>query len=114
MVDLRSADPYKVRHHVEKLSDSKYVEGRTPSGASETFYVSGAVLRELEESGRQAQLDALYSAAEVVKEPEQIYQGLKRPACDGAFCYVGRPQLYLGDSVEPAPVGYVFLVFIVD
>jgi hypothetical protein len=90
-------------------------EGLHPDGTpGAEFFVDRRMLEALEESGPVAKYEDARFIEECVKQPDAIYEGLKRDNQEEGLCYSVRPDR---DPDEPEATalprsGYAFLVFV--
>ena len=85
-----------------------------PSGTGECEYlVPARDLEHLKNNGPVSRQHELVLAAQVLREPDAIYFGLKRQGKETGLCYVGKPKQQQGDwwSSTP-PKGCVFAVYV--
>jgi hypothetical protein len=99
-------------------SDYLPAPGRDPhTGEEREFFVSRSELEKLEEFGpKQKFLDARL-IEETLRDPDVIFQGLKRPGYNDGYCYAKVPSCWWfeadsGPIEAPPPPDMVFLVFV--
>ena len=87
------------------------VEGLAPSGSGVCeFKVSKKKLEHLETHGPTHRFYEMISACEVLKNPQSIFEDLRRDGQEKGLCYVGRPQRHGDGWVAPGHKNMVFLV----
>lgn len=91
-------------------------EGLYPDGAPEaTFFIDRAELDILENDGPEWKLHDARFIKEAIKDPDAIFQGLRRPGHDESFAYAVRPTHDPeDDQASPVPprFGFVFVVYV--
>jgi len=92
-------------------------EGRCPESGATCYFVvaKDGLLKEFHETGNRRKLLEAYLLPEVLREPVGIWQDLKRPGQEQAYCYAGKPSgRYIKDTTihVPCPPKQVFVVYV--
>ena len=69
-------------------------------------------INQLQECGPERRWFDIAAAAEVLREPSVIFEGLKRDGFEHGLCYVGRPKLYGQSWESDIQRGMVFAVYV--
>jgi hypothetical protein len=68
-----------------------------------SFTIRLSVLDAVQEHGPIWKYESLRLIPGVLQSPIKIYEGLGRPDCLAACCYLGRPDICYDDDGKPAP-----------
>ena len=92
-----------------------YVNGLSPSGSGECqFKVEEKHVEHFWENGPISKYYEVHSVCELLKNPDIVFQGLKREGHAASFCYVGKPKIYGEDYAGDPWLNMVFLVCITE
>jgi hypothetical protein len=92
-------------------------QGRAPDGTGPCYFAVAkeGLLKEFRETGNRRKLLEGYLLPEVLDEPTGVWQDLKRPGQEQAYCYAGKPSgRYVKDTTihVPCPPKQVFVVYV--
>jgi hypothetical protein len=93
------------------------IPGRSPDGIGECLFIvaKDELLAHFYATGNRSKLLESLLIPEVLQAPCGIWQDLKRPGQQSAFCYSGKPtarHVYDTSITVPCPPGQVFFVYV--
>src|SRR5882762_3785243 len=96
---------------VKMLKGYLVCQGLHPSGEGEAdFKIEKRHVEHLQDRGHSEKYYELFSAADVLKSPAIIFEGLKRQRYEDGLCYIGKPKCYGDGTSYPGYHNMLFLV----
>jgi hypothetical protein len=88
------------------------IKGAAPDGSEREFRIPTRTVDHLQRYGPESRYYELISAEQVLKNPDLIYEGLRREGQENGLCYIGKPKCFREGAEYPGHPGMLFLVFV--